>query len=112
MIVYPSFFFFKALASGTKWEWKFGHHEEERGCDWLALFVKMPILVLIERTCRDFLPNLIWGTKDVGRYADMIVKSSMLAVPMIWLLNSTWLQHQIDKLAGRTDRSNKVSKES
>ena len=72
LMVHVSFFYFKAAAAGTEWEWKFHHQKEDRDTDWASVFVKLPILGLIDFLLRDLLCNLIWGTKDVGRYEDLI----------------------------------------
>lgn len=105
LIVPPSFFFFKALAAGTEWQWTFGQGEKERGCDFMSLFVKIFAFLIIEFTCRNFLPNLIYGTKDVGIYPDFILKTAMQVAPMVWVLNSKWLQYKIDQLSVK-DKTN------
>lgn len=72
--------------------------------------VKIIAFLIIEFICRNLIPNLVWGTKDVGRYADFIVKIAMQVAPMVWVLNSMWLQHKIDTLCGRVAANEKAEK--
>lgn len=93
MIIYPVFFFCKAWSAGTQWSWKFGHQEGERGVDFVSFIVKVILFLIVEFICRDLLPNLIWGTKDVDKYADFILKTSTHVTISFYFFNATWVQH-------------------
>ena len=104
-IVVPTvFYFFKAVAQETRWQWRIGSEpEKENGVDLVTFFIKIVLFLLSEYVFRDAIPKAVWGTKDVGIYPDFLVRHLLYCVVGFWLLNSEWVQYFIEKLKGKRE---------
>ena len=100
-MLYPvGFYFWKALAQGTEWEFSFYLKKNEKE-SWATLpefIVKVVFFALTDFTFSDILPKAIWGTKDVGIYADWLLKKSSVMILMSWAVNSRFFEDTIKKL--------------